>query len=200
MRSMVKHNERYTTERVYKGKDYGRVRRELVHQILRVLAIQLFGCSKRIRNTFLLIVSDVDDGCVLWAAKVLLLFRVKAQKDRSGIEYVLRQFMESTPALDEVDEELCWLCLRCDTRDKNDQSLVVGVELNRRVELKVVGRVEVKLFSVILGITTVVRDACGIPLLSSAFQRPYHRSCINWSYRDYLLKQRIIKKRHRKTQ
>lgn len=45
--------------------------------------------------------------------------------------------MEFTTPLDEVDKELSFACLRCNTTDKEDHRTVGGEKLKKRAELNV---------------------------------------------------------------
>lgn len=55
---------------------------ELQNQVLDVFACEKFERSRRVENSFMLIVGNAEDGSVLWLARVLLPFRLNSQTDR----------------------------------------------------------------------------------------------------------------------
>lgn len=140
------------------------------------------------RNGFLLIAGDGKDGSMLMVARVLLLPRLNSQTDRCETDYVFLQCMESTPALDEVDKELCSLCLRWSTTDVEDKSAVGGEGLNDKTELNGVEWFEAETFSAIRGVMYVVPGRCGTSTLSTSLQWTYHHFYMSRFYRDSMLK------------
>lgn len=73
-----------------------RYRPELRNQGQCVFAYDKFRPNRIMRNRFMLFAEDGEGGFVLWVESVLLLFRLNAQTDNSGTEYILLQYMEHT--------------------------------------------------------------------------------------------------------
>lgn len=89
------------------------------------------------RNSFVLIFGDGENGSVLWVASGLLSFDLNFQADSGGTDYVLLQYMMCTPVLDEMIEDLGYVCLRWYTTDEKDHSTVAREELDNRTDLDV---------------------------------------------------------------
>lgn len=66
----------------------------------------------------MLMANDDEKRSVLWVARVPLPLRLNAETDKSGSAYVLRQYMECTRVLDEVDKMLGCVHLRWRATDK----------------------------------------------------------------------------------
>lgn len=78
------------------------------------------------RNSFVLISGSGVDRSLICVARVLLLFRLDSDINTSRTKYVFLQYMQYTPALDEVDEVLRSVLLRWSATDAEDRSYVGG--------------------------------------------------------------------------
>lgn len=90
--------------------------------------------------------------------------------------------MECTPALDNMDEELGYVCLRWITIDEEEHSTVAEKELKNRTELNVNGWFGVEPLSAIRGVVYVVSSNYDVSSLSIALAWPYHCFYINRFY------------------
>lgn len=55
---------------------------------------------------------------LVWITKVILVFTLNRQADRSGWEFALTQYMACTNAMYGIDEKLGYVCLRWITTNK----------------------------------------------------------------------------------
>ena len=81
----------------------------------RIYGTTSFGPTKQSRFSYILL-KDEQDGChEVWVAQVWALFHVSIAGKRE--EYAFVQYLECTPSLDNIDDELGCVCLRWATED-----------------------------------------------------------------------------------
>lgn len=98
---------------------------------------EAFATSRRMQNSFELTVGVGKERYVLWLPIMLPLFGLRIQTDKSGANYVFLQYINCTLALNEMDEDLGYVCPSQSTTDEKDCSTVAREEQNDRTELNV---------------------------------------------------------------
>lgn len=71
-----------------------------------------FGSDRALRNSFDMVSGEQDRTKVLWAARVLILFRIRCRTKAETEEYAFIPYMECTDSLDEVGSFLGLISLR----------------------------------------------------------------------------------------
>lgn len=105
--------------------------------IQRVFAGDGFESNETMKNSFLVIAEKGENEIVLWIAKEMRLFTSTDQLDSEEKKYAWSQYVESTRALDDIDERLGRVCLGWSTTDEIDHVLRGGylVRDNRKTTL-----------------------------------------------------------------
>lgn len=105
--------------------------------VQRVFETDSFETSGDTRNSFVLSSGGGDEGCSLWAGKLLLSFRISARTSNESHKYAFLQYMEVVCLIDMVDEILRCVYLSWITDHEVEPSLRRGADICEQRNLSV---------------------------------------------------------------